>query len=342
MNSKYVQITVFCLSLALVGCSNKAVDQNSDQALSLTLLELAESAESNFNYSGAAGHYNQLYKREPNNIDAVLGTARNLRYAGVPADAVKELKLSILKHGKNPRLSLELSKSQLTASRINDARETINDVSDKGELKWQFKAVEALILDRLGRYREAQKLYLEVLEHSKNNISESNNLALSYSLSGDLDKGIKILEGLVSKNRFTIQTRQNLVMLLVLNGDYEKAESFAKKDYTPKQVVQNLAAYKLLSQHRQTSAVSKPKPENKIPSLVTQKVDLAKTVKPYIAQVNSTVREGPARHFKWITFLKQGEKLEVMGTSKDGKWFLIALPNGKKGFVHHSLVKPQS
>lgn len=337
---KKSQFVAICLSVVLASCSYmKQPEEKTTNALSATLLELAQSAEANFDYSAAAGHYNQLYTREPDNIDAVLGTARNMRYAGVANDSVKQLNAAIKRHGKTPALVLELSKSQLTAARINDSWESINSLANKGALKWQFLAVEALIHDRLGQYKKAQNLYLKVLANSKEDISVSNNLALSYSLSGDLDKGIKILEALQLDSRSTLQTRQNLVMLLVLSGERDKAKRVALKDYTPEQAAQNLAAYELLSRHTKQPGEVRSSSAKKKPRLMTDDVILTEMVKPYIALKNSIVRYGPGRQFTSISFLRQGEAVKVMGRSKDSQWFLVALPKGEKGFVFHQLLK---
>ena len=246
MGSRLAIGVVAALTVVLGGCSTPPPEQTRDQAISNTLWELAVSAEKSHDYASAIGQYHQVYEREPTNIPALLGVARNMRYAGNPKEAIKELKVAILKLGDKPELLLELGKAQLAAAIVTDARETLEKYAEASRRDWQAHAVLAIVYDRLGRHEEAQKKYDEALRLSPGNVSVINNLALSYAISGDLGPAISVLKKLVDGENATPQTRQNLALLYAMQGELETAERLAAEDLTPEQVARNVAAFRIL------------------------------------------------------------------------------------------------
>ena len=83
-------ISVAVAALMLGACTSTPLDSefsSNDEALTQTLQQTAENAERAYNFEAAVGHYSRLAERRPDSIDPILGEARNLRYAGGPADA---------------------------------------------------------------------------------------------------------------------------------------------------------------------------------------------------------------------------------------------------------------
>lgn len=237
---------IAALTIALAGCAGAPQKQDHEKAISNTLWEMAVTAEKSHDYTSAVGHYHQVYERDPGNVAALLGMARTMRYAGVPKDAIKELKAGIEKTGEKPELVLELGKAQLAASLINDSRETLEKYLEMAPRDWQAHSTLALVYDRLQRHDEAQDRYREALKLAPGNTTVTNNLALSYAISGRLDQAIPLLAKAVESERATAQMRQNLALLYAMRGELKSAERLAAEDLPPEQVNNNMAAYRLL------------------------------------------------------------------------------------------------
>ena len=88
--------------LLLSGCAELRANTEESQ-ISGNLSDAAKDAQMAFDYEVAVRHYQTLYQRDGDNLEALLGYARNLRYAGSPRDAIKVAKKGLAKHGE-PRL----------------------------------------------------------------------------------------------------------------------------------------------------------------------------------------------------------------------------------------------
>lgn len=230
-------------ALLLLGCaaSERAAEEES---ISAALTEAAAAAQMSYDYKSAAAHYLRLYERHPDNLEAVLGHARNLRYSGLPKDAIRVMKKAIKDHGERANLVLELAKAQLAASLIEDARKNLVKVREMTPDGWEVYATTGILYDRVGRFDDAHDEYRKALELSPGNVTALNNLALSLAQAGKLDEAIAVLEDLAMSENSIIQARQNLALLYALKGDLEAAERMVRDDLPPDMVTHNLAAFR--------------------------------------------------------------------------------------------------
>lgn len=219
-----------------------------DEALLETLEQTAENAERNLQFDVAAGHYGRLAERRPDSIEPVLGQARNQRYAGAPREAISTLRRAIEKHGEEPPILLELAKAQFASALTADADATLFRLRETTPDDWQVYAMMAMLKDNKGDFTAAQDLYRQALSLSPDNPSIVNNYSLSLAQSGNLPQAIQLLEPIAYGEQSTVQTRQNLAMLYVLNGDSESAEKLVEGDLPPDMAAQNLSAFQSLAE----------------------------------------------------------------------------------------------
>ena len=339
--------------LILSGCASTP-PKTPDNALAATLREVAESAEKSYDYESAAGSFNQLYENDPNDISALIGMARNLRYAGIPREGIKDLRQGIAKHGDRPALLLELGKAQLAAALTADARETLERLVALTPDSWQAYAALALVYDRLGRYDDAQRRYRLALQLSPGNIAVSNNLALSLAQSGKLKDGIALLSKIAESENSTVQVRQNLALLTAFNQDFRLAERIAREDLVPEDVAKNMDAYRSLAGLMTPEATPTrplaqgsgdgatvsddftPKGDSG-PEQATIATDIYGT---YEAVVDTAIRERPSAQSTVVALLKQGHTTKVLGRAMNDSWYLVMLESGTMGFIDQNVVKP--
>ena len=242
-----VALKSFCcaVGLALILSACAASDREAEEAsISAALAESARSAQAGMDYKTAAAHFLKLYERQPDNFDALLGYARNLRYSGQPKEAIKVMKQGLGEHGEIGVLVLELAKAQLAVALFSDARENLDKVRQSLPESWEVFATTGILYDRLGRFDDARAEYERALDLFPGNVMVLNNMALSLAQAGKLDEAIAVLEKVVKSENSIIQVRQNLAMLYALKGDLKGAERLTKEDLPPEMVIENMESYR--------------------------------------------------------------------------------------------------
>ena len=243
MSRKMSGLAIVALAAWLVaGCTTPVGDAaGKEKAISEALAEAAYGAQQSFDYRRAASHYQRLYERNPDNIAALVGYARNLRYGGHVMEAIRAIRKGIGKHGEKPDLVLELGKAQLAASLLEDSRISLSKALKLMPDRWDVHSAMGILYDRTGKFDAAKEEYRKALELAPRNTAALNNLALSLAQAGKLDAGIDILKKLARSEYSTVQTRQNLALLYGLKGDFVNAERLIREDLPPEVAAENLA-----------------------------------------------------------------------------------------------------
>lgn len=225
--------------------------QHEQTAVNQALSNAAQAAEQAYDYSNAAANYQQLVEREPDNMQYLLGLAKNQRYAGAVRESIKTTKKGIERFGERPALIIELAKGQIAGQMLSAASETVATGKQTAPQNWEVYATSGILHDRQSRFDEAQADYRRALELSPGNVAVLNNLALSLAQSGQLDEAIATLRKVTDTENSTPQTRQNLALLYALQGEYEKAEKLIREDLPPAQAKENIEKLRRIGQRKE-------------------------------------------------------------------------------------------
>ncbi len=241
--------------LALGGCANTSGGDR--EVSSETLALTAARTEQGGNYVTAAIQYRTLLDRSPDNRDALLGLARNLRYVGNARLAADELLKAPGFTGGDAGILLELGKAQIAMSNAKDAVRHLQSAQEKDSGNWDIFSTLGVGYDLLKSYDKAQEAYSKALTLSPDNLSVLNNMAISLALSGNLDAAISTLEEAPISIRRMPQVRQNLALFYALKGNLKKAETLSKLDLSEADARNNLAVFNRL--RRQQTGPAKAK-----------------------------------------------------------------------------------
>lgn len=120
-----------------------------------------------------------------------------------------------------------------------------------GETDWRVMSALGTAYDQTGLYQKAREQYARALAADPKNLVVMNNLAMSYALEGNLKQAEKelraadALPGSASEPRI----RQNLALVVGLQGRFDEASTLAQDGLPPAQVQENMAYLKkMLSQ----------------------------------------------------------------------------------------------
>ncbi len=182
---------------------------------------------------------------EKNQGDPALTMAyvRQLRALGSSDRAITVLQDSLKANPRNTAIQGEYGKQLAAAGKNDQASVVLQRAAAAPNASWQIHSTKGVVLDRLGRHKDAQDAYRAALRKSPGQISAMNNLGLSQAQNGQL----KAAEGTLRQayatpaGRKHSRLRQNLALVVGLQGRFEEAKTIVKADLPPQQVEQNIA-----------------------------------------------------------------------------------------------------
>ena len=102
-------------------------------------------------------------------------------------------------------------------------------------------SAEAAILDQLGKPDEARALYRRALDMKPGEPSVLSNLGMSYVLGGDLKTAETYMRQAAQAPGADSRVRQNLALVVGLQGRFKEAEEIARRELSPEQAQANVA-----------------------------------------------------------------------------------------------------
>jgi Flp pilus assembly protein TadD len=243
--SKSISVAAF---LVLAACSsNSAKTDKSDAVIDNMARNAALTAENGRDYEAAAGNWNMLFQKHPDDPELALALARDLRRAGRHQQAIDVANGFLDRHGQQPALLGELGKDYLAADRLGLAERTLRVASAAAPQDWQVRSALGVTLDYQGNHAAAQEVYAQALAITPDNPVILNNLGLSQAQAGQLAAAKATLRRAADQPAATAQTRQNLALVEALSGNPEAAERLARQDLSPEMARANADYFKLLS-----------------------------------------------------------------------------------------------
>ena len=203
----------------------------------------AETSQNRFDYRSAAKYYQNLHGRDPDDMSALLGLARNLRYIGSAAQSVALLEEALPENPGIFALQAEYGKSLVAAGRGRKAIDYLEGLIEEVPDDWEILSALGIAYDLLSESENAERVYRLALEITPENSSIINNLALSLALSNNIDEGIELLESTILTGFSTPHLRQNLALMYAMKGDINTARRLAERDLPQEMVDNNIKYY---------------------------------------------------------------------------------------------------
>ena len=175
----------------------------------------------------ATAKWAKKFQRNPNNVAAGINYGRHLRATNRASEAVNVLRQVSAKHPENRDVLGELGKALAANGDLEAAYRILVLAQQSAAPDWRLMSTQGTVLDQMGRSPEAQKLYQDALKLAPGEPSLLSNYGLSLALGGDLVRAEQMLQTAVQHPRATHRVRQNLALVLGLQGRFEEAEKIA-------------------------------------------------------------------------------------------------------------------
>ena len=163
----------------------------------------------------AAEVYGERYRANPKDAEAALGYGQALRASGQRAQAAAVLEQATIAHPGNKTLLAAYGRA----------------LADNGNSQ----------AAKMGKHEEARRYYASALKIVPEEPSVLSNLGLSYMLTRELPQAEETLRRAYSNPSADGRVRQNLALVVGLEGRFAEAETIAKGDLPADEATANVA-----------------------------------------------------------------------------------------------------
>ena len=162
--------------------------------------------------------WGERYKQNPNDKRIVLNYAQGLRSLTQYEQATAVLQKALISQPNDLDLLAAYGKALLDAGRLSEASEVLSHAQTNEQPNWTVLSAQGAVADQMGNHALAQNYYQQALKIMPNEPSVMSNLGLSYALSKRLSDAEDILTRASSLPNASMRVRQNLALVLALEG----------------------------------------------------------------------------------------------------------------------------
>lgn len=207
---------------------------------------------------GSLAELTERYRRNPKDKATVIHYANALRAAGLPQQATAALEQAITIYPRDIDISIAYAKALTAAGRFDQSLGVLDNVIRPDAPDWNALLVKGATLDQMGRNAEARAIYAQAALLAPGEASIETNLGLSYAMTNELPRAEQHLRRAVQMRGANTQTRQNLALVVGLQGRFSEAKALYAAELPPDQVEANMAYVRaLLTQQNRWDLIDK-------------------------------------------------------------------------------------
>jgi Flp pilus assembly protein TadD len=229
---------VAAIGAATAGC------QTTQVADATNSISLAPDQGSDADLRHEAEVYGEKYRANPSDVNVALHYAQALRGTGQHAQAAAVLEQVSMQNPHNRAVLGEYGRALAEDGDYQQALDVLDRAHTPDQPDWHILSAQGAVLDQMGRHDEAQRHYLTALKIVPDEPTVLSNLGLSYALSKDLKNAEATLRRAAEHEPVDPRVRQNLALVVGLQGRFDEAESIARADLPPDEAAANVAYLK--------------------------------------------------------------------------------------------------
>jgi len=184
-----------------------------------------------------AKFWNNEYDKNPNDYETALKFANVLRSIGSSPRASEVAAQALAMKPGDLELSMIFAQAALDQGKPEDAAQALARAERDGSKDWRVLSIIGVTMDSLDQHAGAQDYYRRAIALSPDNPRILSNLALSYALDGKPGLAEETLREAVKLPDADSRIKQNLIMVLGVQGKFDEVEKMAGAD-TPKILVE--------------------------------------------------------------------------------------------------------
>ena len=222
-------------AVSLAGCQNPNTSLTDPMATGST----GKAGEPSFKRTEQLA---KAFKDNPADTQAGLAFADGLQKLGQNDTMVDVLRQVANQKPKDAAIQAQVGKKFLAMGENDLAVEMLQRAVALNPQDWQTVSALGAALDQQRRHPEAREQYKAALAIRPGELSIMNNMAMSYALQGKLPEAEKLLrEANAQPGAAAIpRIRQNLALIVGLQGRFDESKQIASQDLPPDQVQANM------------------------------------------------------------------------------------------------------
>lgn len=224
-------------ALALGGCRDF-----SDVTASIAPSASSQLPEDDAGRRAYADRWGQIYSQKPGEKYASINYARALRALTRYKEAAAVMQAAAVKAPKDMEVLGEYGKALADEGDLQQARDVLSRSYPADRPNWTLLSAQGSVADRLDDHAQAQSFYRAALKIAPGEPAVLSNLGLSYALSKQLDAAETTLREAAASPKADARVRQNLALVLALEGKFAEAESESARDMAPEEARKNVEA----------------------------------------------------------------------------------------------------
>src|SRR5262249_3296185 len=237
---------LLAVGLVTAGCQTT---QSSDSASAMAAVA---PSRDDADPRGAASAWGERHRANPNDPVAAINYAQALRASGQRSQAVAVLEQVALNNPKNTAVLGAYGRALADAGNYQQALDVLNQAHTPDRPDWRILSVQGAVLDQMGRHEEAQRYYATALKIVPDESSVLSNPGLPSAWSRGVGRAGRPLRTAGPRPGAEPRVRQNLALVVGLQGRFAEAETIARADLPPELAAANVAYLRqMLAQQNQ-------------------------------------------------------------------------------------------
>ena len=225
------------LAASVAGCAKDRMTTGSLSRADGKRIDQMSSGE----LQGAAHSLGEAYTRNPNDKLTALRYANVLQMNGNSDQALAVMRKLAIAQPKDRSVLAAYGKALAATGQFEPALDAVRRAQTPEYPDWKLLSAEGAILDQLNQAPQARELYRKALALKPNEPSVLSNLGMSYVLEGDLRTAETYMRKASEQPAADSRVRQNLALVVGLQGRFEEAEKIASHELSPDQAKANVA-----------------------------------------------------------------------------------------------------
>jgi Flp pilus assembly protein TadD len=225
------------MGVAVAGCNTINGPETTG---SVAASSMASASRSEADWRAALDTWGKRYRENPGDGAAAIAYARALRATEQYPQAVAVLEQATMRNPHSMPLLGAYGRALADTGQYAQALDALEKAHTPDNPDWRVLNAQGAVLDQMGRHTEAQRHYSSALKIVPNEPSVLSNLGLSYVLQKDLKRAEATLRLAVAQPGAKPKVRQNLALVVGLQGRFAEAERIAGADLPPDEATANV------------------------------------------------------------------------------------------------------
>lgn len=230
LRSRLAALAPLVASALLLGACANGPKLGETFALADTKAATDESKVPQNELEKALEYWGKQHAKAPREVGPAINYARNLKAANEKEKALAVLQTTGQHNSGNRDLASEYGRLALEMGQTSLAMRLLEMADDPAKPDWKIISARGTAFAKQGEYGKAIPLYERALLLAPGQPSVQSNLAMAHAASGEAPRAEAMLRKIANEPGADVKVRQNLALVLSLQGKYDEARAVAAKD----------------------------------------------------------------------------------------------------------------